>query len=547
MLELPTDRPRPREQAYRGDVAWRTLDERITRRLEDFSRRAGVSQFMTLLAAFKVLLYRYSGQEDVLVGSPFASRPHAALEELIGYFANILVLRTDLSGSPSFAELLRRVRETTVGALEHQDMPFSRLVGLVQPARNPAHHPLFQVQFILQHEALFDHLALPGVQVEPIDVDTGSAKFDLTLQVFERRKGLRLALEFNTDLWDRATAERMLGHYEQVLANALEDQERTIDRLTVLTPREWRMLNEEWNVTQLAFPEEALIHELFEAQAGATPGRIAVEFDGHRLTYAELNEAADRLAARLRALGVGPDVLVGLCVGRSLEMIVGVLGILKAGGAYLPLDPTHPRERLDLIVEDARASIIVTQRALLASLPDAAVMHVFLDEEEQSPTPLPFQPRQRRNDHAARTTPSHLAYVLYTSGSTGKPKGVQIEHRAVVNFLTSMRQTPGLCADDVVLAVTTVSFDIAGLEMHLPLTTGARVVIVSGETAADGALLARQIELHSATLLQATPATWRFLLEAGWPGSPRLKALCGGEALPPELARQLLPRCAQLW
>ncbi|MBK9992039.1 MAG: amino acid adenylation domain-containing protein, partial [Verrucomicrobia bacterium] len=313
----------------------------------------------------------------------------------------------------------------------------------------------------------------------------------------------------------------------------------TIDQLQITTEAEKRQLLNEWNDTACDYPRERCLHQLFEEQARRTPNAIALVFEDKSLTYAALDQRADQLAALLRSRGIGPDVLVGLCVERSLEMVVGVLGILKAGGAYVPIDPAYPADRIAYVLEDSNASVLITQRPLLASLPKTNASHILIDEPLPKPIAIAIS--------TAQLEPGHLAYVLYTSGSTGKPKGVQIPHRAVVNFLHSMRREPGLTANDVLLAVTTLSFDIAGLELHLPLTTGAKIILATAATASNGDALLATIKRHDVTMLQATPATWRLMLASGWKGSPRLKALCGGEALPTDLAAELLPRCAELW
>jgi amino acid adenylation domain-containing protein len=348
-------------------------------------------------------------------------------------------------------------------------------------------------------------------------------------------------IEYNTDLFDDATIERMIGHFQTLLTGIVADAARPISQLPILTEAERRQLLIDWNKTAADYAKDKCFHELFEAQVERTPDSIAAVFEDRQLTYRELNARANRLAHYLKTLGVGPDVLVGVFVERSLEMIVALLGVMKAGGAYVPLDPTYPQDRLAFMLEDAGLALLVTQLQLLDLLPRHKARVVCLDADQT-------EFAQERADNPTHSSdPANLAYVIYTSGSTGKPKGVQIPHRALVNFVESMRRRPGISDKDVLLAVTTLSFDIAGLELYLPLTVGARVVIVGREILTDGRELAKTIGSSGATIMQATPATWRLLVESGWEGEKRLKILCGGEGWPPELADALLSRCGSLW
>ena len=541
VLDMPTDRPRPTVQTYRGAKQYLVLTRTLSDQLQFLSRKHGVTLFMTLLAAFQTLLYRYTGQNEIAVGSPIAGRTRAETEGVIGFFVNMLVLRVDVSGNSSFRELLRGVRQMALDAYEHQDIPFEKLVEELHPERDLSRSPLFQVMFAFQN-ASGQTRELPGLTVSPVEITNETAKFDLSLYMWDRKGGLEARLEYNTDLFDAARVSRMLGHFETLLQGIVTNPDQRISDLPILTETERHQLLVEWNNTQRDYPKDKCIHELFEAQAERCPHAVAVVFENQQLTYGELNIKANQLASHLRELGVGPQTLVGLCVERSLEMIIGLLAILKAGGAYVPLDPAYPKERLAFMLQDAQVQIVLTQQQLLSELPtDHGVQLLSLDTDwvqvaEQADTNL---------DN--RASPEDLAYVIYTSGSTGKPKGVQISHSAVVNFLSSMQCEPGLAANDILLAVTTLSFDIAGLELYLPLAVGARVVIVSREVASDGIQLIKTLDDSGATIMQATPATWRMLLETGWQGSNHLKILCGGEALSSELAGQLLSRFCSLW
>jgi len=540
VLELPADRPRPAVQTYSGAVETLALSAELRDALSRLGRTEETTLFMTLLAAFQTLLHRYTGLEDVLIGSPIAGRNLTETEELIGCFINTLVLRGDLSGNPTFRELLRRVRETAVAAYANEDLPFEKLVEELQPGRDLSHSPLFQVMFALER-APFEDVHWPGLKLTPLGLDSGTAKFDLTLYVTESAEGLTARMEYNTDLFDPTTIRRMLNHLRVLLEGVVAGSDKRLSDLPLLTEAERHQVLIDWNETRSELPPERTIHGLFERQAAETPDAVAVIFGNQQLTYRELDGAANQLARHLQKLGVGPDALVGLCIERSPGMVVGLLGVLKAGGAYLPLDPTYPRERLAFMLEDSGAFALLTQKKLLAALPKHAARKICHDSEWK------LISRESAERPPAGTLPEHLAYVIYTSGSTGKPKGVPIPHRAVVNFLNSMRHRPGLTRQDLLLAVTTLSFDIAGLELLLPLTVGARVMLASREEAADGAQLAAKIANGGVTVMQATPSTWRMLLDSGWQGNNSLRVFCGGEALSADLANRLSERCAELW
>ncbi len=548
-LALPTDRTRPPLPSFRGAMHTIFLPESLSAELKALGRRENVTLFMTLLAAFEVLIARYSGQDDIVVGSPITGRNRVDLERLIGFFVNTLALRTDLTGNPTFRELLGRIRESTLDAFAHKDLPFARLVEELKPGRSSNQTPLFQVLFALEYLETTS-LQVAGLAFEPLEFDFNWAKFDLSLTISERSGGLRVSLNYDTDLFDEVTIRRMAGHFQRLLEGIVADPGQPIIELPLLTEDERQQMLVQWNDTARGIPADRCIHQLFEEQAARTPESVAVVFQDQRLTYAELNARSDQLAQYLRDLGVGPEMLVAICLERSVEMVVGLLGILKAGGAYLPLDPSYPAARLGFMIDDARPRVVLTQRRLVDALPPHTATVVCLDEPLPPTAVAPAASRigpDDRREVVSKTSPGDLAYVLYTSGSTGGPKGVQIPQSAVVNLLTSMRREPGLVAADTLLAVTTLAFDIAALELFLPLTTGARVVIATREVAADGRRLAQLLEDSRATVMQATPATWRMLLQAGWEGSPRLKILCGGEALARDLAERLLARCAALW
>jgi amino acid adenylation domain-containing protein len=549
VLDLPADRPRPAVQRFRGRHLPVALPAALVEQVKKLALQRGSTLFMALLAAFQTLLSRLTGQEDFLVGSPVANRNREEIEGLIGFFVNTLALRARAQGDPSFQELVDRVRGVTLDAYAHQDLPFERLVDAIEPERDLGRSPLFQALFVLQN-APMAALELPELTLEPLELESGTSKFDLTLSLMEAVSGASGAsgvggiggfLEIDADLFEEATAHRLLGHFRTLLESAVAAPQRRISELALLSPAErWQVL-ERWSPAPRELPAEATVVALFAAQARRSPEAVAVARGEERLTFAELDREAERLAAHLWSLGVGPESRVGIALERTPAMVVAMLGVLKTGGAYVPLDPSHPRERLALILDAARPQALVTQTGLLEALPAHAAQTLLID----ALPPLPLSAHLPASE--TRADGDGLAYVLFTSGSTGRPKGVQISKRALVNFLLSMAREPGLGEGDVLLAVTTLSFDIAGLELLLPLVTGARVELASREEAADGELLRRRLAASGATVLQATPAMWRLLLDAGWEGDPRLEALCGGEALPADLAARLLPRVGSLW
>jgi amino acid adenylation domain-containing protein len=541
VLELPTDRPRPNIQTHNGTTASLLLSADLMEKLNALSRREGVTLFITLMSAFQVLLLRYTGQEDMLVGMPVANRSRSETEGLIGCFINTLVMRNDLSGNPSFLELMNRVQDTALGAYAHQDMPFEKLVQELNPERDLSRSPILQVLFSFLNTRT-DPVTFPALEVTRIKAEGSEAKVDLSLYAIEVAEGISCTFEYNTDLFDADRIQRMLHHLEVLVENIVRDPGQRLSELEILKPAERQQLIVGCNQTQVDFQAPAALHELFEQQAQRTPDAVAVEFEGDRLSYRELNERTNQLARHLKSLGVGPETLVGLFHERSLNMMVALLGILKAGGAYVPLDPSFPDDRLSYMVENSGMRVLITQSSLDEVLPARPQSVVRMDTDCSQISRLDAG---RMTD--ASVGPNHLAYVLYTSGSTGKPKGVEIEHSAIVNLLLSMQREPGFQSTDTLLAVTTLSFDIAGLELYLPLISGGRVVIASREDTHDPVRLMHRIEESRCTVMQATPTTWRALIHAGWKGSPTLKLLCGGEAFPPDLAESLKSRCVELW
>ncbi|WP_084195840.1 hybrid non-ribosomal peptide synthetase/type I polyketide synthase [Streptosporangium amethystogenes] len=536
-LELPTDKPRPPMQTFDGAVSTRLLPLDLTDRLRGLSREHGLTLYMTLLGALQTLLYRYTGQSDICVGSPVAGRTRAEHEELIGCFLNTLVLRTRLDGQMSFGELLPQVRETALNAYACQDVPFERLVDALNLPRDPSRNPLFQVMFNLMNLPS-DEVLMDGLRVRRPDVNADASQVDLGLYVYEVEGGLDCHLKYNTDLFEERTVERMLGHFETLLEAFAADPSIRLADVEFLTPAERREQLVEWNVSADDQVPACRIHELVERQADRTPEAIAITFDGLSLTYRQLDRRANRLAHRLRSLGVGPDVLVGVAVERSQTMMVALLAVLKAGGAYVPLDPMYPRDRRTYILENSGAAVLITQEGLLGDYGGYGGQTVLLDADiEQESADRPEVPAPA----------SSLAYIIYTSGSTGRPKGVAVPHSAAVNLLHSVGRAPGMKPSDTLVAVASFAFDISVLDMFLPLSVGARVVIATRDQAYDATRLAALMAAENATFLQVTPATWHLLVSSGWQGIPGLKAVTGGDALPAALAADLLDRTGELW
>ncbi len=553
LLDLPTDFPRPRLQSFRGKSHPFRLPGPLTDQLFEFSKAQGVTLFTTCLAAFQVLLYRYCEQEDIVVGCPAGGRTRSEFEQVFGYFVNPIALRANLSADQSFTGFLQQVRETLGKGIIHQDYPFSLLVERLQAPRDASRSPVFQVAIgwntprrldpSLAAEGNSDNQPIdPGsLGLEPFLLGQQGSAFDLMLMFLNCGDSVSGVIQYNVELFDESSIARMARHYQSICRSIADNPERSIGELPLLNSNEKQTLIETWNDTAAEYPLETCLHEMFEIQVAQTPEATAVECKGQSLTYRELNARANQVASHLIKLGVGPENLVAIYVDRSLEMMIGLLGILKSGGAYVPLSPGTPRQRLSLMFKQCQPSVVLTQQRLANDLLGLHGQLVCLDDDWTTIA------NKNCNNPIRRVRASNLAYVIFTSGSTGQPKGVEIEHRSVVNFLTSMKRHPGIDGGDVLLALTTYSFDIAVLELFLPLTVGARVVIVGDGIASDGIQLARELEVSGATMVQATPATWRLLVEAGWRGDPNLRALCGGEALLPDLADSLLTRCRSLW
>jgi amino acid adenylation domain-containing protein len=531
VLELPTDYPRPAVQHFQGAATAQRLPRELADALRRLSRSAETTLFMTMLAAFTVLLSRYSGQEDVVVGSAAAGRTHTETEALIGLFVNTLALRTDLRGQPSFRELLGRVRARTLEAFAHQELPFELLVQALCPQRDPGYNPLFQVMFAFA-QAPASQLSMGDLTWTPLDLDAGTAKFDLSLYVEEQGQELDVTIVYNRELFAASTIARMLTHFRLLLSGCVADPDCALANLPLLCADERQQVLVNWNQTASAYPRRC-IHEIFEDEVARNPQGIALLSEEQTLTYQALNHQANRLAQHLQDLGVGPEVRVGLCLERCPQMIVGMLAILKAGGVYVPLDPTYPAERLAFMLQDTQAPVLLTCRQLCDRLPAHHAHVVYLDEESARDEAL------HTANLPCRTTPEHLAYVMYTSGSTGQPKGVSIPHRGVVRLVKESGYAT-LCADEVFLALAPISFDASTLEIWGPLLNGGRVAIFPAHTPSTeelGQALAR----YQVTTLWLTAGLFHQMVEHNLQGLASVRQLlAGGDVLSPPHVQRVL-------
>jgi non-ribosomal peptide synthetase component F/acyl carrier protein len=574
VLELPTDRPRPAVQTFRGSTQFFELSPNLAEKLKRLSQQQGVTLFMTLLAAFQTLLYRYTNQEDICIGSPIANRNRREIEPLIGFFVNTLVLRTDLSSNPSFQELLGRVRQVALDAYAHQELPFEMLVEQLQPERSLSYTPLFQVMFSLEN-APMEPLALSSLTLDPWEIDAGIAKFDLSVSIEETERGLKGSLEYSTDLFDAATIARTIEHFQTLLEGIVAAPERRISELPLLSEAERHQLLVEWNDTWAEYPLKQCIHQLFEAQVERTPDAVAVVYKDEQLTYRELNSRANQLARYLQKLGVGPEVLVGICVERSLEMVVGLLGILKAGGAYVPLDPAYPQERVAFMLKNAQVSILLTQQESWKAQPSGSALAPFsVDSEPRRglkstahssspfqwterlvdsqisplertlavtqglkslagervnaryesnfPTPIAIYldkdweviSRESEENPITDVTAENLAYVIYTSGSTGKPKGVMIQHNSLVNAYFAWEEAYQLRATPTChLQMASFSFDVFSGDLVRALCSGGKLVLCPRDFLLDPQKLYELMLQEKVDCAEFVPAVLRNLIQ----------------------------------
>jgi amino acid adenylation domain-containing protein/FkbH-like protein/FkbM family methyltransferase len=532
LLELPTDRPRPSVQTFRGGCLSFQIDEKLTASLKELSHKSATTLFMTLMAAYVTLLFRHSGQNDILVGTPIASRNYQELEGLIGFFVNTLVMRTRLEGNPSFEELLKQVRSVCTNAYANQDVPFEQIIETLQIERSLSHSPLFQVMFVLQNVAM-EELETPGLKILPLSLDNVNAKFDFALQMWEinteKGNSLQGFWQYNLDLFDQDRIARMSGHFQTLLEAIVANPQEPIGTLSLLTERERHQLLVEWNDTDTAYPDKKCIHQLFEEQVERTPNHVAVVFENESLTYGELNNRANQLAHYLRQnYQIKPDTLVGICVERSLEMIVGLLGILKAGGAYVPLDPDYPQERLSFMLEDSQVKVLVTQAKLVESIPEHQAQLICLDTEwEKIAQNIPSNPE-------SGVKPDNLTYIIYTSGSTGKPKGVLVNHANVVRLFAATDSWYHFNPQDVWTLFHSYAFDFSVWEMWGALLYGGRLVIVPYLVTRSPESFYELLCQEKVTILNQTPTAFRQLIQAEQSTDNDLSlrlVIFGGEAL----------------
>jgi amino acid adenylation domain-containing protein len=553
VLELPTDHPRPAVRTFRGGACACIIDGQITERMKQLAKARGTTLFTVLLACYQVLLHRYSGQAEFVVGTPVANRPRARWRDLVGNFVNIVPLRADLSTNPTFEDLLAQTHATTRAMLAHQAFPFSALVERVRPERDPGRPPLVQCTLTFLSESVLGSRGLAllasgasdaGFRMADLTfaafpIERRASQFDLTLALADGGHGISGSFEYNADLFEPETIQEMSGHWRVLLGAIAERPATRVRTLPLLTAAKRRETLHRWNNTA-SVVQGAAVHRVFEEQLQNFKD-CAVADEASVLSFGELNARANRLARYLGKLGVTRESRVAVCMRRSVNTLVALLAVLKAGGAYVPLDPGHPRRRLSQVLTDSAAPVLLTDQNTLPSLPVNGANVVPIDGQWAG------IPGQDVGNLPGRTGRLQAAYVIYTSGSTGTPNGVVVSHGAFVNLLESMRREPGVKPGSRMLSVTTPTFDIAGLELFLPLLSGADLMIAGAETVGDSRKLVRLISEWNATSMQATPATWRMLLEAGWPGKADLTILCGGESLPADLAKNLAPRCKALW
>ena len=529
VLELPVTKTRAQVKEFVASNQTLVLSQELSKSLDSIAAQEKVSLFSVLLTTFQILLNRYTGQTEIIVGTPANKQNEFTTDSQCDVFENIILLPLQLNSASNFNELVQTLQITLDAQIRQNLLISKELVEILSP--NAKNKSLFQVLFELENIS------------EEILEDSNWEVFnlDLSLKIIEQPEGLSCVFTYNNNLFEAATIARMMGHFQVLLENVVAHPQRQVVTLPLLTSAEREQTVVTWNNTQIDYPNDRCIHQLFECQAAKSPNAIALIFEEQQLTYQELNQRANCLAHYLREIGVKPEVLVGICVERSIEMVVCILAILKAGGAYVPLDPSYPVNRIGYMLEDAQVAVLLTQKHLNLDFSQQRTQVVNLEEFNTAIAP--------ENSHNLINTvaPHNLAYVIYTSGSTGKPKGVQIEHRTAVNLLTSIVREPGIDASDTLLSVTTISFDIAVAEIFLPLIVGAKLALVSRQTASDGHQLLQALERFQATFMQPTPVSWKILLAAGWQGSKNLKMISTGEALSKELAKQLQDKGASLW
>jgi amino acid adenylation domain-containing protein len=540
VANFPVEQISSPEEDFPGDLETLLVPPGLATLVDKFCKSEFVTPFAIYMAAFQVLLHRYTGEEVFLVSSLAANRPQPELEGLVGLFVSPILIRADLSSGPSFRKVVAGVSEWTLDTYPHQALPFERIAAELDLKSGRQAGGLIQSSFVYQKAFMHSQLA-GGVDFTPLRSVSPGTACNLMLSVVERAEGPRLQLEFNTKLYERRTVRRILSHFCVILGQGTTNPDLAVGLLPLVDGDEKQELIHAWAGEQADYPVDRPVHEWIEQQAESHPNRIAAECGGQEIALGELNRAANRLARRLVRLGAAPGTLVGICCQRGINLLVSAMGVMKAGGAYVPIDPAYPFDRIEAILDDTKAPLILTDGLAASCLPVGKGRLVNVDEEREAID------RESADNLGRTSTGNDLAYVIFTSGSTGRPKGVEITHRSFVNLLQTMSRRPGLHPEDRLVAVTTLSFDIAGLELFLPLVTGARVIIARQDETQDAQLLLALLKKSRANVLQATPTTWQLLLEAGWKGEPHLKMLCGGEAMSRELAKRLVKTGGELW
>ncbi|MCB4782061.1 MAG: condensation domain-containing protein, partial [Sulfurovum sp.] len=523
-LALATTYPRPAIQSNRGNHISFSINKEITKKLNTLSNKYDTTLFMTLLSSFGLLLHRYSGQEEFIIGSPIANRNRFEIEPLIGFFVNTLALKQDFSSDMKFSTVLQQTKEHTLSAYDHQDVPFEKIVDALDTPRDTSRSPLFQVMFVLQNNPENTTLELPELKIEGIAFENPTSKFDLTMNITEVDEELHGSLEYATDLFGQTYIESMIEHFKILLEAIVKDETQAISKYPILTKQEEQQLLIEYNDTKVDYPKEKTIHQLFEAQVKLNPENVAVVYEDEELTYKQLNTKSNQLAHYLIEQGVEPDSLVAICVDRSLDMMIGLLAILKAGGAYVPIDPSYPEDRIKHMLDDSKAKLLLTQAHLKDTLPKTKSQIITIDTLDTS--------KEKKSNPKTKVTSSNLAYVIYTSGSTGLPKGVMVEHGGVVNHMVWMKNTYNFSDKDKILQKTSYSFDASIWEFYLPLIMGARIVFFKQMKVFNKEDLFNAIKRHRITILQLVPTLLSFIIDNLKEESSLRYLFSGGEILP---------------
>ncbi len=542
VLDLPTENPRPALRTYYGRRYSHYIPSDHVRQLKKLGAKNGCSLFNTMLAAFESFVARLSGTYDFCLGIPTSGQAAMDQPELIGHCVNTIPLRTQVDPADPFLTYLKKSQRELLDALEHQRYSYGTLLRRLAPPRDPSRPPMLSVSFNIDPVLDTSEMGFEGLEIDVVVEPRSFENFEWFINgVINKDESLELQIQYNAELYTRQSMEFYFEGFQAFLESIIQMPDQPLYDYPMMSVEQRNQVLVQWNETELEYPLESTLHSEFSRQATETPTKVAVQFEDRKLTYAEVETQANQISRYLNQQGLGAGDLVGICVDRNEQMLVTLLGILKSGAGYVPLDPAYPTDRLQYMCEHSQLKVVLTQASLANRAEEFGKPTLVLDEVRSNVEQMDSQPLNLDIE------PSNTCYVIYTSGSTGKPKGVQVPHGTVVNFLYSMRQQPGFTANDSIMAVTTLSFDIAVLELYLPTITGGKTVIASSEVAVDGTKLITAMEANDVTFLQATPATWRMLIQSGWQGSDKLKVLCGGEPMPADLVEPLLERCSELW